>query len=234
MVSFAGFDRLPAPVARYFKAVLKEGQPLIQVARFSQHGTLRTSETRDTWSPFEARQVSTATPPGFIWDAKVRVAPFIHVRVRDGYVAGMASGQVSLLSLIPLGRDRGRAELNDGALHRYLAEAVWYPTALLPRAGLQWTSIDDHRALATMTDQGNTVSLEFRFNVADEVSGVYAASRYRKVGGRYELTPWEGHFTGYEVRDGMRVPLEGEAGWYLSGEWQAVWRGTVTGIRYEP
>ncbi len=118
-------------------------------------------------------------------------------------------------------------------MHRYLAEAVWYPTALLPRAGLQWTPIDDRKALATLTDQGTSVALEFRFNAADEVSGVYAAGRYRKVGRRYQLTPWEGHFTRYQVRDGMRVPIEGEVGWYLSGEWQPVWSGTLTDLRYE-
>jgi hypothetical protein len=233
MVSFEVLDQLPLPVARYFRAILTDGQPLVRVARFSQTGKLRTNETKDTWSPFEARQVSTATPPGFVWDAKVRLAPFIHVRVRDAYEAGTASGQVSLLSFIPLGTDRGRPELNAGALHRYLAEAVWYPTALLPRAGLQWTPIDDHKALATLTDQGTSVSLEFRFDAADQVSGVYAAGRYRKVGRRYELTPWEGHFARYEVRDGMRVPLEGEVGWYLSGQWQPVWGGTLTDLRYE-
>ncbi len=232
-VSFEGFDRLPPPVARYFRAVLKEGQPPVRAARFSQTGKLRTSETRDTWSSFEARQVSTATPPGFIWVAKVRVAPFIHVRVRDAYEAGTGSGQVALLSFIPLGRDRGRTELNAGALHRYLAEAVWYPTALLPHAGLQWTPIDDHKALATLADRGTSVALEFRFNAADEVSGVYAAGRYRKVGKRYELTPWEGRFSRYQVRDGMRVPLEGEVGWYLSGHWQPVWSGRLTDLRYE-
>jgi hypothetical protein len=232
-VSFDDLDRLPRPVSRYLRAVLREGEPLVRLARFTQTGTLCTNESKDKWSPFEARQIATPTLPGFVWDAKIRLAPLIHVQVRDAYVGGTASGQVSLLSVIPLDRAEGGAELNAGALHRFLAEAVWYPTALLPRPGLSWTPIDEHRALATLADHGTTVSLEFRFNDADEVSAVYAPGRYRKVGRRYELTPWEGHFSKYEERNRMRVPLYGEVGWYLSGGWRPAWEGRVTEIEYE-
>lgn len=87
--------------------------------------------------------------------------------------------------------------------------------------------------MANLTDHGTSVSLKFRFNDADEVSTVYANGRYRKAGQRYELTPWEGHVSKYEVRDEMRVPMEGEVGWYLSGKWQPVWKGRVTDMRYE-
>lgn len=34
--------------------------------------------------------------------------------------------------------ERGRPELNERALHRFLAESAWYPTALLPRDELSW------------------------------------------------------------------------------------------------
>lgn len=43
--------------------------------------------------------------------------------------------------------------------------------------------------------------------------------------------PWEGHFRGYAEREGKRAPTEGEVGWYLQGEWRAVWNGTITEFR---
>lgn len=233
VVSFKDFDRLPRPVARYFRTTLREGQPFVRLARFTQSGQLRTSETSDKWSPFEANQTVTPSSPGFIWDARVRAAPLIHVRVRDSYVAGAASGQVSLQSTLPLDQDPGGVELNTGALHRFLAEAVWYPTALLPDAGVQWTPVSDRKALATLADHEISVSLEFRFNDANEVSGVYSPGRYRKTSHGYELTAWEGHFAKYEDRDKLRIPTEGEVGWYLSGEWRPVWQGKVSDMTYE-
>jgi hypothetical protein len=62
---------------------------------------------------------------------------------------------------------------------------------------------------------------------------VYTPGRYRKIGPRYELTPWEGHFSKYEERDQMRVPTEGEVGWYLQERWEPVWRGKVIDMRYQ-
>jgi hypothetical protein len=123
--------------------------------------------------------------------------------------------------------------MNSGALHRYLAEAVWYPTALLPSTYLHWSPIDDTKALASLTDSGITVHLEFSFNDDGEVTGIYSPGRWGTFDGGYKQVPWEGHFRKYEVRDGMWVPTEGEVGWYSSGEWQSVWKGTIAEVSYE-
>ena len=69
-----------------------------------------------------------------MWNARVEVAPLLHVRVCDALVEGRGSGHVSLLSAFTVSSDSGTPEMNAGSLHRYLAEAVWYPVALLPSA----------------------------------------------------------------------------------------------------
>jgi hypothetical protein len=232
-VSTEELNNLPEPVVRYFRRVLREGQPYIRVARLHQTGELRTEPQSDRWLLFQADQVVTPLSPGFVWDAQVNIAPLIHVRVRDAYIAGQGSGEVSLLSAITVAAERDRFEMDSGALHRYLAEAVWYPTALLPSAYLEWSPINDNKALASLTDSGITVRLEFSFNDAGEVTGIYSAGRWGIFAGEYKQVPWEGHFRKYEERDGMRVPTEGEVGWYSPGEWQPVWKGTIGEISYE-
>jgi hypothetical protein len=201
-VTFKGFESLPVPVVRYFRRTLTEGQPIIRSARIAQSGEFR--RAKDAWSPFEATQHFSAEPPGFVWDATVRMSSPMRVRVRDAYVGGDGTMQAKLLSLVPLVDQSDRLELNSGALQRYLAEAVWIPTALLPGQGVKWSAIDDTRALATLTDSGTAVSLEFDFNNAGEITGVFTPGRYREVDGKYELTPWQGHFRNYKERDGMR------------------------------
>lgn len=226
-------DSVPPPTACYLRRALGAGQPLIRVARLSQTGVLRTHVGSARWLRFSAEQVVTPLSTGFIWDARVSVLPFVHVRVRDAYIEGRGSGEVRLLSAIPIAGDRGGLAMNSGSLHRYLAEAVWYPTALLPDPQLQWTPIDARKALATLTDRGTTVSLEFSFDDAGDVARIYSPGRWGKFEGGYRQVAWEGHFRDYREQDGMRVPSEGEVGWYDHGEWQSVFKGRLTEARYE-
>lgn len=119
-------------------------------------------------------------------------------------------------------------EMNSGALHRFLAEAVWYPTALFPGRNLQWAELDESRAVATLTNGGNSVALEFRFNERNEVAGIYSPGRWGSFDGGYKQLAWEGSFAKYVQHNGVLVPSVGEVGWYVDGGWRPVWRGTVT------
>jgi hypothetical protein len=164
---------------------------------------------------FEAEHVVVPPATGFVWNARVRVAPLLHVRVRDARIEGRGTGHVSLLSAFTVSADADTREMNSGSLHRYLAGAAWYPTALLPGPKLQWTGIDATRALATLKDHGIAVSLEFRFSQSGEVIGIYTSGRWGKFPQGYKQVPWEGRFRRYEERDGLFVPTEAEVGWYV-------------------
>lgn len=224
---------LPDPVRRYLRHVLPERQRPIRVARMQQHGVLRTDLRRDRWMRFRATE--TVSPPSrsFCWDATVRILPLIHVQVRDAYANGVGSGRVRLMHAAPIAADADKPELNSASLHRYLAEAVWYPTALLPSAGVRWRGVDTDRAVATLTDAGVAVDLEFRFNAANEVASVHTPGRWRRVGKRYELTPWEGRFRDYRRQQGVLVPACGEVGWYVNDRLEIAWKGDITSVRYE-
>jgi hypothetical protein len=227
------FDNLPAPVARYLQWALPEPIPQIRVARFSQVGTLRTDARSTRWMPFTACHLVVPQSEGFLWNARVRIAPWLHVQVIDSLITRRGSGHVRLLSALTIAADAGTPEMNSGSLHRYLAEAVWYPTALLPSAKLHWTRIDADKALATLSDNGVTVSLEFRFAGTGEVTAIYTPARWGSFDGGYKQLPWEGHFNNYEERAGMLVPTECEVGWHSNGDWEAVWKGQVTAVTYE-
>lgn len=226
-------SRLPPPVERYLRHVLPQDQPLIRRMFQRQRGKLRSSAQNKRWFGFQAEQVTNPMSVSYVWDARVHLLPLIHLSVRDAYAGGRGSSHVKLFSRITVGADSGRPELNSGALHRYLAEAAWYPTALLPTEALSWTALDDNRAQATLSDAGQGVSLEFRFNAAGEISGVYTPGRWEKLGRGYRQTPWEGRFHNYERKASMLVPTVAEVGWYHGGSWQKVWSGRVLESSYE-
>jgi len=226
-------DGVPKPVRGYFENVLQDGQQYIGSVIVEQEGELRSGGSDSAWKPFTATQYITADPPGFFWDAKVRLWPLTHLRIKDLYLDGKGRANVSLFGLIPLGGDDANPELNEGELLRYLAEAVWYPTALLPSEGVRWEPIDSSTATATVEFGGATATLTFHFTDEDEVSKVHAEQRPRRVDDGYEPTPWTGRWYDYETRNGVRIPTAGEVVWHLpEGDIEA-WRGQVTDISYD-
>lgn len=208
---------------------LTPGQPFVRQARFEQAGTFRARG--DSWVPFTAVEHFSVRPPGFVWDAQMRMAPLVLVHVRDSYMDGEGSMEGRLAALVPVVDQRGPFAMASGALVRYLAESVWLPTALLPSAGVEWSAISDSAARATLFDGSTTVSLDVFFGPRGEIVRASTA-RYRDVNGHAVLTPWVCHFADYERMDGMMVPRSGSVEWVLPQGTLPYWRGRIERARY--
>jgi len=140
--------------------------------------------------------------------------------------------RVRLLSLLSLMDVQNQRQLNEAALQRYLAEAVWFPTALLPSQGVTWRELTPHRATASITDAGSTVSLEFEFNAQGEICSVYSPARYREVSGAYVPTPWKGYFADYTEVEGYLIPTSAVVEWHLPERVYPYWRAKLHNIQY--
>ena len=225
-------DQLPTPVAKYFRRVLPKEPRRIKAARLLQTGEFRDYKT-NRWGSFKAKEYFCNQPPSFVWEADIQMSKWITVHVRDSYQNGKASMQAKILSLVRVMNKQNEPELNSGALHRYLAECVWSPTALLPSKSIQWHAMDKNCAIATLNDSNAEVWLEFHFNDVGEVIQVYSPGRYREGNGKYELTPWRGHFSNYQEKNGIRIPIEGSAEWQLPEGNLLYWKGRILEVKYE-
>ena len=225
-------DGLPAPVQRYFGKVLTPGQRMIAGAWVRHEGTFNMSPAKDRWSPFVSNQLVVTQRPGFIWDARIRMAPGLNVHVHDAYVAGEGVLHARLFGLFPVMDKPPSPELAQGEFMRFFAEASWYPTALLPSQGVVWEPIDERQARATMTDGATSLTMVVRFNDQDLIESVAAESRGRDVKGEMVPTPWQGRFWDYVSRDGMLIPLEGEVAWLLPEGPLPYWRGRIVELTY--
>ena len=227
------FGDLPAPVQRYFRIALKPGQRMISAASLCQVGSFRPSLDATQWKPFSADQRIVARRPGFVWDARFPMLPGATMHVRDAYVAGEGILEVSLWGLVPLAASRGTPEAARGELIRFLAEAAWYPTALLPSQGVRWQAVDAVSANATLGDGDTEVTLLFTFDSAGLIESARAEARGAAIGKTVVMMPWEGRWAEHQMRDGMLVPTQGEAAWLTPQGRKVYWRGSVTRIVYE-
>lgn len=227
---------LPPVVQRYFRTALTEGAPMVGAATVHHAGTFNMGQTTDRWVRFQSRQRVVTRQPGFVWDGRMALLPGLGVQVHDAYIAGVGILHPAILGLFSLADLRGGGALAEGELMRFLAEAAWYPTALLPSQGVRWAAVDGQSARATLTDAGLTVALTFHFDAQGLIESVRAEARGRTVGGKVVMRPWEGRWSNYQLQNGMRIPMSGEVAWLLPAEEggrKPYWRGTITSLAYE-
>jgi hypothetical protein len=229
-------EGLPAPVQRYFRSVLADGQPIVRAATVAHTGTFNMGEAADQWRPFRSTQRVITQRPGFVWDGRVALLPGLNVHVHDAYMAGVGILHPAILGLFSLADLRGGADMAQGELMRFFAEAAWYPTALLPSQGVRWEPVDDRHARATLRDGDTAVTLTFAFAADGPMDSVRAEARGRTVAGQVVPTPWEGRWSNVQAQGGpggMRVPMTGEVAWLTPQGRKPYWRGTITQLRYE-
>jgi len=226
-------DGVPSPVQRYFRACLRAGQPIVTAARIEHAGIFNMSETAEQWKPFTSKQYVATRRPGFVWDARIAAMTGVPVFVHDAYVGGTGFLQARLFGLVRVAEVHDVPEIARGELMRFLAEAAWYPTALLPSQGVCWQAVDDTSAKASLTDGDVTATLLFRFNNDGLIESIRAEDRGRGIKKQFVPTPWEGRWHRYEWRDNMLVPIEGEVAWVFPAGPKPYWRGRITRIEYE-
>ena len=226
-------DGLPAPVQRYFRAVLKDRQPLIAAARFELAGTINMSATGEQWKPFTSTQRVVTHRPGFLWNGRVSMLPGLTANVHDSYIAGVGTLQAAMLGLFTVAEVQGAGEIARGELMRYFAEMPWYPTALLPSQGVRWVAVDDRSAKATLVDGTVTLTLLFRFDEAGLITSVHADARGAGVGKDMVILPWDCRVSNYQRRDGMMVPTRGEAAWLRPEGRKPYFIGSLRSLVYE-
>ncbi len=224
---------LPVPVQRYFRTVLRDGQPMVLAVNVEHTGTFNVSETGEKWRPFTSIQRIITRRPGFDWECRMTMMPGFSVRVHDAYIAGEGILHASLFGLLSMVNLRGTPEVAQGELMRFFAEAAFYPTALLSSQGVQWEAMDDTSARASLKDNDITLTLLFRFDDSGLIKTVRAEARGRTVAGQVIPTPWEGRWSNFELRSGMLIPLKGEVAWILPNGPKPYWRGNIERISFE-
>jgi hypothetical protein len=155
--------------------------------------------------------------------------------VEDSYIAGHGRLIAMVFGLFTVADSQGEGEIARGEFMRYIAEAAWYPTALLPSQGVRWEAGDNDSANATIVDGPITLTLLFRFNDAGLIASVRAESRGAGVGkdGVMVMLPWDCALSDYQPHGGMLIPMTGEAVWVRPEGRKVYFVGQVKKLSHE-
>ena len=211
IIQQSDLEGLPNPVQKWLKYSQVIGKERISSVRSKQKANMRLKADQ-AWMPLEAEQYFTVDEPGFIWKAKVKAAPFIHIMGRDKYYEGKGNMLIKVMSLITVADGKGK-EMDQGSLVRYLAETVWFPNVALSDF-IKWEEINSKSAKATMSYRGVTASGVFTFNDKGQVTN-FEAQRYGDFDGEYRIETWSIPVSDYKEFDGIMVPTKGKVTWKL-------------------
>jgi hypothetical protein len=128
-VNAADLEILPPPVRTWLTRAGVVGRPRARAVHLTQRGELQTAADAD-WTPFTAEQWIRVDAPAFVWVADVDGKLGMSMAGLDRYGDGGGAMRIELLSLIPVVDESGPA-IDQGALVRFLAEVMWYPSAAL-------------------------------------------------------------------------------------------------------
>jgi hypothetical protein len=208
----ARWDTLPEPVRRHLRYAIPAGTPAIRTVRLFHAGTFRTKADA-AWSPIEGEEYFTVGKPGFVWAARMEASPALWIAVRDRAIDGRGSMLVKVYSTFTVA-DASGARIDEASRMRWLAETVWFPSALAGK-GIGWEAIDAHSARATLLDGGSPVSLVFEFDDEGKISGMHGERYFDSGDGKGVLEPWLGRVGDYRELGGIRIPASVEVAWGL-------------------
>jgi len=198
--SYSQLQGLPAPVQRYFRHVMKEGQPYISYVRLMHKGQFKTGPKKG-WVNIKGEQYFTTAKPGFIWRGSTAMFTAL-----DMYISDKGKLTVSLFSLFKIAGGQGE-KYDHGELLRWLAESVWFPTNVLPKENLQWKPVDMHHAQLAFTYNGLSLLYLVTFNDKDEIAEL-ETKRYMD---EENLETWIGKVSDYRENNGVIIPFAIEA-----------------------
>ncbi len=195
---------LPYPVQTYLRYTGIVGKKEIKTVELKQKGFFR-QKVNSKWTSMTAEQYINVDAMGFIWKAKTSI-----VRAIDQFVNGHGRLKVRLFGLFKIVDFKG-VEADQGEALRFLAESIWFPSALT-KDYLKWTEVDSQTADVTLLCDTPNVTARLHFCKSGEVKKI-TAKRYMEEEGKFLLNDWVISNMEYKSFFGVLIPYKAHVSW---------------------
>ena len=146
----------------------------------------------------------------------MKTSKFFWVNAIDSYINGKGNMLIKLNSSITVADSWG-IELDKSGLFRYISEAVFFPTKLLPTKNLLWNILDSNVAEIKFTNSANSIVAKLYFDSEYKITKIETYDKYRALEEGFEKSLYTIYFYNYEtVNELFKVPKKMEVEWDLA------------------
>jgi hypothetical protein len=201
-------------VQRHLAQAIAPGTPLVTSARLRMRGRIKVGRR---WLPFRAHQILNPHL-GFVWAAQAAGV----IAGSDRYLDGHGGQNWKLLGLLTVAHAEG-PDVARSAAGRSGAEAIWLPTALLPRFGVRWSAGSGDQVTAGFRVGDTPLELQLRLDAAGRITSlVFDRWGDPDNRGAFGWHRFGGEVTGYRSFQGLTIPSQGRLGWFYGEDrWAA-------------
>ncbi len=203
---------LPEPIQRYLGFAISEAAPALCTVRLKHGGFLR-PKPNGPWLKIQGEEYFAVSRPGFVWHGQAETAEILWVDARDSLLGERGNMLVKFCSAFNVADAHG-PEIDQGASLRWLAEAMWFPFALVG-ARIHWEPVDHRSARATLVQDGLPVAALFEVDAEGKLIRVSGERYYDAGQGKPVLRPWFGRCAEWRDFGGFCVPTSVEVSWIL-------------------
>jgi hypothetical protein len=214
VVTEADLADLPAPVATWVRRSGAVGRPRVTGFHAVFSGRIR-GGPHEAWMPFTGEQATTCGTRArrlFLMRARRGGLPVDVLHVVDGDGASM---RARLLGVVPI-LDAAGPEMDRGETVTLLDDLCLFAPAAIVDAGITWQHVDDHRARATWTREGHTVTADLVVDDDGDLVDVVSDDRLRASpdGLAFTAMRWSTPVTEHRTVRGRRLVGAGTARWH--------------------
>ncbi len=222
---------LPKPVQRYFRYCGYIGKVKMINAKIEWGNIIFKRAPNSKWMRLNCHQYNSVSEPTRIVYLKNNILGVFPFEARDIYQNGKGNMLIKLLKLFTVADAKG-IEMNKSALVTVLSETFIIPTYAL-QDYINWETVDNNNAKATLTYNGIKVSGTFNFNDEGEMISFYTDDRYcAGKDGTYKKIPWSVIVDNYYKKDGIRFPSEIKVIWHNENGDFEYFKGKILNIEY--
>jgi Family of unknown function (DUF6544) len=197
-------EGLPPAARRYLETAIAPGAPLAVSARLRMRGRIKVGR----WLPFQAREVL-RPHDGFVWRARAAGV----MSGSDRYFDGAGAMDWKLGGLVTVMHAEGE-NVSRSAAGRAGFEAMWVPTALVPRFDVAWSAQGEHQLTARYRVGTTPLEVRFRLDEGRIESLVFDRWGDPNHTGTWGWHPFGGEVTDYRSFGVVTVPSAGHFGWF--------------------
>lgn len=210
---------LPAPVARYYRAIVGDQVPVIETAVISGRGRLRVKGIT-----FPARfRFTHIAGQGYRHYIEATVFGYPVMRVNEWYLDGQARME------LPFGVIENEPKIDMAANLSLWGEAVWLPSVFITDPRVRWEAVDETTARLVVPFKDGEDAFTVTFDRETRLMRTLEAMRYREATDEAKL-PWRNEPLGWQTFHGVMIPSPAATTWLDEGTPWAVW--TIEDVVY--